>query len=326
MGATPGLVSTTGTQWIRSCSLVVAKKSVDVFQTTGNGIDLSELRFRFVVRGADTETPNTLVVRIYNLSDQTQKAIIDEYDQVTLQAGYKNSAVGIIFTGTIKQFKSGRESNVDTFLEITAADNDLGYNFGFVNTTLAAGATHADVVTKCAAAMGAKVDPNALSFAATGGVFPRGKVLFGLARIAMRDTAATLGARWSVQNGKLVLIPLTAYLPGTSVVLNSQSGLLGVPEATEDGIEVQCLLNPFLQVGTTVQINNALINTRQINRNFQTLLMATTQVANISNDGIYRILSVGHTGDTRGQDFFSDLICLAVDSSSPPASSVPAFP
>jgi hypothetical protein len=326
MGATPGIVSTTGTQWIRSCSLVIAKKVTDIFQTTGPGLDLSELRFRFTVRGADVETPNTLVVRIYNLSAQTQKAIIDEYDQVTLQAGYKNAAVGVIFTGTIKQFKSGRESNVDTFLEITAADNDIGYNFGFVNTTLAAGSTHADVVTKCATAMSVKPDPNALKLAAAAGVIPRGRVLFGLARSLMRDTAATLGARWSVQNGTLVLIPLTGYLPGTSVVLNSQSGLLGVPEATEDGIEVQCLLNPLLQVGTTIQINNALINTRQINRDFQTLLMATTLVANVSNDGIYRIMTVDHMGDTRGIDFVTSLVCLAVDSSSPPATSVQAFP
>lgn len=321
-----GDVSVLGTQWIRSASLVVAKKATDILQTTGPGLDLSDLHFRFLVRGADVETPNTLVVRVYNLADSTRKAILDEYDQVTLQAGYKNSQVGIIFTGQIKQFRYGRETNVDSFLEITAADNDLGYNFGFVNTTLAAGATHADVVNQCAAAMGVNVDPAALTLAATGGVLPRGRVLFGLARVMMRQVAETVGARWSVQNGTLVLIPLTSFLPRTAVVLNSQSGLIGTPEATEDGVEVRCLLNPLLQVGTPVQIANDLINQRNINRKFDTRILATTQVANVTNDGVYRILSIDHSGDTRGQDFYSDLVCLAINPSSAPATSVQAFP
>jgi hypothetical protein len=328
MSITPSIgdISVLGTQWIRSASLVVAKKGVDVFQTSGPGLDLSDLHFRFTVRGADVETPNTMVVRVYNLADSTRQTIIDEFDQVSLQAGYKNSSVGIIFTGGIKQFKKGRESNVDSFLEITAADNDLGYNFGFVNTTLAAGATHADIVNRCAAAMGVKVDPAALALAATGGVLPRGRVLFGLARVMMREVAETLGARWSVQNGTLVLISQTSFLPSQAVLLNSQSGLIGTPEATEDGVEIRCLLNPLLQVGCPIQIANDLVNQRSINRNFNTRILATTQVANVTNDGLYRVLSLDHSGDTRGQDYYSDIVALAINPSSPPATSVQAFP
>lgn len=328
MSITPSIgdISVQGAQWIRSCSLVVAKKATTILDTVTSGLDLSELHFRFMVRGADTETPNTLVVRVYNLAESTRKAIIDEYDQVTLQAGYKNANVGIIFSGTVKQFKYGKENNTDTYLEITAADNDLGYNFGFVNTTLASGATHADIVTQCAAAMSVKTDPASLDLAAAGGILPRGRVLFGLARAQMRETADALGARWSVQNGTLVLIPLTSFRAGSAILLNSQSGLIGTPEATEDGIEIEALLNPFFQVGLLVQIDNALITQRKINQNFQTLLLATTLVANLSNDGVYRILTVDHTGDTRGNDFYTNMVTLAVNPSSPPATSVQAFP
>ncbi len=58
-----------------------------------------------------------------------------------MQAGYESGAYGIIFKGTIKRIKTGRESAIDSFLEIMAADADEAFNFAFVNKTLAAGAT-----------------------------------------------------------------------------------------------------------------------------------------------------------------------------------------
>lgn len=315
-------MSTNGLQFDRVANLIVNSA------VTGQGLDLSNLRFRFQVRQSDQESPNFMVVRVYNLSDEHRDTIVSEYDRVSLQCGYAGIGPSIIFSGTIKQFEKGKESNVDTYLEITAADGDVGYNFGVLNVTLAPGATGGDVVKQAAAAMNLTVDQSTINFAATGGVVhPRGKVLWGLARLSMRNLADTIGARWSIQNGKLVLIPLTSYLPGDVVVVNSATGMIGQPAATQDGVEVRLLLNPNVKIGQRLQLDNRDITTTTV-REFGrgSVVPAGTSYANLSTDGIYRVLVAEHSGDTRELEWYTDVVALAIDRTSPQIASVRAYP
>lgn len=292
----------------------------------GKALDLSQMRFRFEVRAADVETPNTCYVRVYNLKDETVNVAIKEYTRVVVQAGYEDGNFGVIFDGTIKQFKKGKESNTDTFLEIMAADGDLGYNFGVVNKTLAAGSSPQDRAQALADAMGAGLDKNANQYLqSTGGILPRGKVLFGLAREFMRDLTVSTASRWSIQNGTVTIIPLTGYLPGDVVKLTARTGLIGIPEATDGGIQVTTLLNPLLTVGNRVQIDNKSINQTTIKEQGFPQYNALSFPASTDRDGFYRVLVVEHSGDTRGQEWYSHLVCLAVDPSAAPDDSVKAF-
>lgn len=84
-------------------------------------LDLSNLRFRFQVKAMDVESPNNAAIRVYNLSRDTLVKIRGEFSRVILQAGYDNN-FGVIFDGTIKQFRIGREGTTDTYLDILAAD------------------------------------------------------------------------------------------------------------------------------------------------------------------------------------------------------------
>ena len=90
-------------QWLRKVSLVMG-------QIGGKSLDLSEFRFTFSVKRGDTQTPNTVRIRIYNLSDSTaHKLSGKEFSQVVLQAGYEGN-FGIIFIGEVVQARRGRES------------------------------------------------------------------------------------------------------------------------------------------------------------------------------------------------------------------------
>jgi hypothetical protein len=94
----------------------------------------------------------------------------------------------------------------------------------------------------------------------TGGIAPkniRGKTAFGMSRLATADLAKRTNTRWSIQNGVLTLVPITGYLPGQAVQINSATGMIGTPEQTEGGIMIRCYLNPFINIGQLVQINNA---------------------------------------------------------------------
>ena len=290
-------------QYLRKAGLLVAGG--------GSALDLSEMHFRFSVHTADVESPNNAIIRIHNLSDDTARRVRGEYSSVVLQAGYEG-AFGEIFQGSIKQVRFGKLNGVDKFLDIFAADGDIGYNFGFVNKTLAAGATSADVIDAAAKAMNVKT----ADLAKNHYTLPRGKVLYGMARDMVREVAATLGATWSIQNGELQLIPLRGYLPGEAVVLNKATGMIGIPEQTEQGISVRALLNPRLRIGGLFRLNNNEITQTQVNSIVAfNDHKALVQRAPMSGDGTYRLLMVEHVGDTRGQEWYSDLVGLAFDPS-----------
>lgn len=299
-------------QWLRKASLVLVAGT--------SGLDLSELHFTFRTSQTDVESPNNCAIRVYNLSDDTIKQIRGEFSEVVLQAGYEAN-YGVIFRGNIKQYRIGRESATDTYLDILAADGDLGYNFGVVNQSLGAGSTPKERYQAMVGAMNSKGLYTGFSPQTTGGVLPRGKVLFGMGRDLIRNHAASIGATWSIDQGKVNVIPLTSYLPGEALVLNSFTGLVGTPEQSEEGLRVRCLLNPRITVGGRVQIDEKSVN-RTVQQNPNAAPVAYNQwtgiqnLATITADGFYRVYVAEHQGDTRGQAWYTDLVCLAVDQAS----------
>ena len=311
------------TQFIRKYSLIVwsgnpTNTSLKV------GIDLSAFRIHFNVQNSDVETPNNASIRVYNLSQTTinniQTANGGEYKNVTLSAGYENGNFGVIFQGTIRQYKIGRENNKDTYLDILAADGDVGYNQGFVNTNMAAGTTIQQRIATVVGAMPGLLPGYNPDFSQKQFVTQlRGRVLFGMARAQLSRLTSSLDYTWSIQNGQVNMIPKTGYLPSTPVKINRMTGLVGLPEQTDGGIKLTCLLNSGLRIGGLVQLNNDEIQ-KLMQQNPDAAPIAYNQWAGfqyntpLSKDGFYRAYVVEHEGDSRGGPWYSNLICLAVKS------------
>lgn len=309
-------------QFLRKVGLIVSAGT--------KGLDLSALRIHFKVQAPDADAPPTAYIRVYNLNDTDAKAIQNEFQQVTLQAGYQNGNYGIIFKGQIAMVQRGRESATDTFVDIMGADSDEIFNFALCNQTVAAGSKPQQRYNTVMKAMEpfavTSAQASAGNLSATGGVLPRGKVLWGLARNQMNDLCKSQQCTWSIQNGQVVVIPLTGYLPGQIIEINSRTGLVGVPVATQNGINLTCLLNPYLKVGNRVKINQAELNTTTVRQ--QGVYPRYGDVnfpASTSADGTYRVLVLEHQGDSRGQEWYSQVTCLAIDSSAGGVSGVQAY-
>lgn len=310
-----------GAQYLRKIKLIV-------YDTDLNGLDLSQLRIKFSVKRSDVMTPNVADIRVYNLSKETALSIFLNLNptpnkpnrgRVVLQAGYEQN-FGVIFQGNIKQIILGNESATDTFVDIIAGDGDRAYNFAIVNTTLSKGSTQTDQVKAAATATAKKGVTLGHLGDLPGNQLPRGKVMYGNARNYLRDVAQNTNRSWSVQDEKITYVSNTSYLPGERVVLTSKTGLIGTPQQTTDGLNAKCLLNPLLKIGSRIEIADAIVADFKIN------LSIPNSPANIavpfSADGTYYVLVVEHTGDTRGIEWYSNLICLNTDVTAPPLTSV----
>ncbi len=96
--------------------------------------------------------------------------------------------------------------------------------------------------------------------------------------------------------------------------------MIGTPQQTNEGVNVKCLLNPNIKIASRVEIDNRSIERFKIN------LSVPNSAANIpaplTADGVYYVLVVEHTGDTRGVPWYSSLICLNIDVTTNPINSV----
>lgn len=311
-------------QYLRQATLHVYGDGIDA--------DLSDLRFAFSVHRGDIQTPNSADIRVYNVSKMTADAIrqtvpTPEFTRVVIQAGYAGN-YGVIFDGEIKQVRRGRESQLDTYIDITAADGDSAYNYSFLATSLAAELTspanQVETIVKDMAKHGVKkgyvpdLDTNAL---------PRGKVFYGMSRDEMRKISFTTQTSWSIQEGSVQMVPLAAYMPGEIPVISAATGMVGLPEQTQNGIKVKVLLNPSIKIGQAIQIDNASIQQYRYNLalNQQAANFASSLSNKLDDDGLYYVMVAEHNGDTRGHDWYTDVICLAIDATIAPEY-IPRFP
>lgn len=303
----------------RKCSLVVGDEQ-------GNGLDLSELHVKFTINRADVQTPAHADIRIYNVSQETSEIIQQEYTHVFLQAGYEGN-FGLIFSGKVRQFRKGRENATDTFLDVLAQDGDEGYNFAVINTTLDGAnvdqvAQH-DAITKAFESFGVTVG-YVPDFA--GPALPRGRVYYGMARDHLRTLADASGTSWHVADSQINMVPTYGTLGGDIEVLTSMTGMIGLPRQTINGVEIRSLLNPRIKHGKQIKIDNASVQQQSFNIAYQPGLSNAAfsvdndgQVSNMAldADGNYKVYSVTMTGDTRGQEWYSDLVCVAIDGTAP---------
>jgi hypothetical protein len=305
-----------GVQFSRYCKLLVSTDA-------GQVVDLSEFRIVFSIKRSNSQTPNAADIRIYNLAPDTALSLANTtvFTTVQLQAGYVGNT-GTIFQGDIKQVIVGRESATDTFIEIIAGDGHLAYNYAVISQPLPANTTSQADIAACIKSLsdyGVMASGNVTVTQARARY--RAKVLFGQTKKCLRDVTQTTGSPWSIQNEKLVFVPTKSFLPGEVIIINSETGMVGSPQQTLEGINFKCLLNPNLQISRKVQLNQNSIQRLAINLSAPGT--AASIPAPINTDGVYYVSVAEHVGDTRGVEWYTNVITLFIDPSLPMQNSIP---
>lgn len=283
--------------------------------------DPNALHMTFEVTLHRVGIPNqqTMEARVYNVGSDMMNKIAQQYTLVTLQAGYVSTGMTTIFSGNVVYYEWGRDANmVDSVLVIHAVAQTLPMLSRIVNTTLPAGSTATNVAQACVNAMAQ--DGVGMGYCSDLGSAqsPRGRTLFGMVRDVLRDIAQSVGGTAFIDNAnKLNILKQGDTLPGDTIVLNSKSGLIGVPTQTLlQGIQATALIIPGLFPGRIVQINQAAIN--QVNR-FQDVLSGDSTEAQVTppypieQDGLYTTVTVTYRGDNRGTPWYAEMVLEPLD-------------
>lgn len=348
---------------------------LQILDNNGAGISLSELKVTFEIERNDNRWPATALIKIYNLSKDTQSRIQGkEFSKIILIAGYdgiapdvkatdvgvarnitpaevgktEGSNFGVIFSGQIRFTVTGKDNPTDSWLKIQACDGEEAFYEAFINATLSKGYTQRDVYNL----LMERLKPYGISsgvipvFPNT--VYPRGATFYGYVRDYLTDLANLCEATWQFSYGKVDIIQ-NDVAKHQAVVLNSNTGLVGMPQQTIGaGVNVRCLINSNIQLHglihldqssvyrtplsnqdifsgqfTEKDVNGNIVTTSNVRDSSGKLVdsPATQQPASIATDGTYIVRYISYTGDTRGQAWYMDLVCEAAGSADLPSNS-----
>ena len=276
------------------------KYRIIVSDSSGNGINVSDLNVEFDCHKTVMLDNSYSIIKIYNLNAETESKMIQYATHVSIEAGYEG-LYGLIFEGDVIQGIRYKQEATDFVLELVALDGDRLQSSDFNSLSIIRGQTKRQIVETIVSGFGATVQVPK-SFAADGRRYPRGKSIFSSTKDMLQNAARDENALIYFDEGQLVLAKLSDLPSNEIVKLDYSSGLLGVPMQTSSQITFKALLNPRIKLNSLVHIDNTLIK--------EQMYSDGADVYKLDVDGVYRIIEIDFSGETRGNDWY--ISCSAV--------------
>jgi hypothetical protein len=244
------------------------------------------LRFDFKVTKTLKTAANKAEINVYGLNREHRKQIDQmKTPAVSLDAGYQGGS-SQIFLGFLRTGLTTRQGP-DVVTHLGSGDGEEKIRKSRVAISIAKGTPNYPILVSIAKAVGVE-DGNlgeALkSLAAIAPKWPAGTVLYGSASREMTHICKALDLEWSVQAGKLQILPRGKPLPGAALKLNDISGLLDAPTLDNKGIMgCKMLMAPDVYPGRIVVIDAEFLS------------------------GQFRIEETTHTGDTHADPWVIEI-------------------
>lgn len=280
-------------------SLYGRKYRVLVSNAKGVALDVSQLRVTFKIIKTVMMQPNMSEIVIYNLSPDTENTIIREGNRVIIEAGYEGDQYGKIFDGNVIQPIRDKEDGTTYKLTLVALDGDRFFNYGLYTGSFKRGLTARQQVTELASKAKIPSGLGDISVGLSNAKLTRGKVIFGLARDYLRQVSKSENATFYLDDGQVNIIKPADVPSGKTFDLTPSSGLIGVPAQGEYGVTAKMLLNPRVRLNKYVHIDNSLVRAKQVQ------LGQITR--SLDSDGLYRVIKLTHSGDTRGNEWYTEI-------------------
>lgn len=268
-------------------------------------ITIENAKIQFEIVKSKNAKENTAKLEIYNLAPSTRKLITEQDALVRIFAGYAgNKGLIEIGQGDISKIKHNRDKT-EVVTEVYMAeglrkirDNPLSISFSS-KSKLKLGNVLDNLRTK---------SNNQFVFRLIdvdeSKTIDNGYSDLGSLDQILNNLGIQFGFEWSVQNGIITIKGTKKSLSSEIMLLTPKNGLILHPESVK-------------QVSRRLEKSSITKQDRKIN-SVQALLQPHLQVNDIiaieSQDlnGKYEIQKITHKGDTRGNDWYSDMEVIAI--------------
>lgn len=274
-------------------------------RVTIDGKTIEGLRIGFTVEKDTTLQPNRAELAIYNLSRSTREELHkQESTPVTLEAGYRDTGLIVLFVGEMREAFSRPEQDGSWVTILRAGDGDKAIRARHRSTGAKPGVSAERVVSDLYGEL--KVGAGNLWQALKDGkglseAFDAGFAAFGPAAEQLQKLMASSGLEYSIQDGEIQVLKAGEVLSTTATVLSPGTGLEGAPEINSAGtLTARARIVPGLSPGYPVEITKSTPVT----------LETGWYAFDVVEDALlYRIEKTRYVGDTHGQDWNAEIQC-----------------
>lgn len=246
-----------------------AKRKIDVTINLGTGqfgedkgtdVTLSGLRVsaHYVAYSGDAQA--ALQMRVYGLpldmiNQLTTIGTIMRQrrnNRITLTAGEEGGSMATVYEGTIDSAFGDFNAAPDVVFHVVA----LAAAFESVKSVPAqphaGNVDAADIMADLAKTMGFVFENNGVSVMLTDRTFN------GTAMTQVRECAQAAQINYTVDRGKLAIWPRSGYRAGDVIKVSPETGMVGYPSFSSQGIVVTTLFNPDIQLGRNIEVTSDL--------------------------------------------------------------------
>ena len=267
-------------------------------------IDLSALRTVFNVKNDISNFANLGYIEIYNLAESTRNLISEEYQRIKLSVGYGDeSGLSVLFDGEIRNVFH-RRVDVDIITELYCADGDSYNRRSITKRSSGEDKNLRQIITELISDLkdtkGKSVSIGEINIEADS-VKIKGITFCSTTEESLNNLAASYNFNWFIENRKFYAVSANRILEKqVTSIISPQYGMISSPVLTDIGVDVKTLLNPSVRPGRKIKIQSA--GTK--------VALGALYFENVSKtlgEGEYKVLRVTHTGDTRGDEWYSDI-------------------
>lgn len=282
-------------------------RQVDIVLTAASGQSLILVDHRngvnnLVVEGTIKRYPYTEVdsctLKIYNLPSYIRGEIaVGSYTNIVVRFGYEDeNNISTIFEGSIQRLVHQYPSPETSLTILYAWDCGDFKNYGFFSRSYDDGVNYyqiaKDVCSQGNVAISGQLADKLKNYKVV-----NGRTFFGSQDSILQEIADETDTLYTASNNSISIVEkgvdksrqevvvMTRVLDSGKVASNS--GLIGFPSLSSDGLYFDCLINPRLSIYSIVLFDNSVIS------NEQTGVIPNRDIgAYLDSNGLYRVVSI----------------------------------
>lgn len=272
---------------------------VSLYNDAGEGLVIEDLRVRFQLTKTLLGYPTRGKVEIFNLSEQNVQRITKQYTTVLVEIAYAENEYAQLFTSNIMNFYKDRQGT-DSIFALILSGNAPAWNGSVFSKTYSEGVPVRSILEDVVGSFSGVLVGTILDDSDWGAKLS-GVTHVGATRDVLNKLARDYNFSWAIHDNQIDIIPHDKVLVDREVhVLTSATGLIGAPTLTELGADFRSLINPDIMLGRRVKMDSSVVQLGQEGLEFR-------KVRNTA-DGLYKVMDLRYLGDTRGNEWYCDII------------------
>ena len=261
-----------------------------------------QLKINFSITRDLSSSPNTGSIKIYNLNQSTRNLVGREFTKIELYAGYEpnttDSNVSLLFAGQVRSVKHYRQGN-EIVTDIQVSDAPEVVWRAYISRTFYHEDTQSVPLLEILEGLFAVLNKNFDIQKGEWNVpefpdFQRPYSVFGKVATELDYLGKSHGFYWSIQNDVMEIVPSNGYIDDGGYDISAETGMLSTPIITDNGIEVNSLIRPEININRLIRVSSPLLDESMVAKEYR---VGKIQYNGGNRDGAFSMNIFGETLD-----------------------------